>query len=189
MSENPGSKDKSLETLDFIINVLKEHENNLDKTINELSTVVEQTEGAMAELKSKVEESEEKINNLQNDVTNLISYFSHSPMKNLAAEAKQQEPQIQAAPLASSTVIQVFSTLILRCNKWTDFQDLAMHAQKLSFSYTDDEKGFQVNATNGNQMIMYAGALPNLSIILKKWLSGQLDIKEQDILEGFLDRP
>ena len=42
MSENPGSKDKSLETLDFIINVLKEHEMNLDKTIDELSTVVEQ---------------------------------------------------------------------------------------------------------------------------------------------------
>ena len=42
MAANPGSKDKSLEALDFIINVLKEHEQNLDKSISEFASVTEQ---------------------------------------------------------------------------------------------------------------------------------------------------
>ncbi|MGD0450399.1 MAG: DUF948 domain-containing protein [Candidatus Bathyarchaeia archaeon] len=189
MAENPGSKDKSLEILDFIINVLKEHEINLDKTIDDLSTIVEQVGETTVGLRSKVEESEEKINNLQKDVTNLIGCLSSAPKKALPAEESQQEPQIQPAPAVSLAPIPGEPTLILRCNQWSDFQDLAMRAKRLSFNYKEDEKIFQVNAFMGDQMIMYSGALPSLSMILKKWLSRQLDINEPDILEGFLDKP
>ncbi len=189
MAENPGSKDKSLETLDFIINVLKEHEINLDKTIDDLSRVIEQIRDTTAGLKGKVEESEEKINNLQKEVANLIGFLSSAPKKALPAETNQQEPKNQAASVVASTAIQGKPTLILRCNNWSDFQDLAMHAQKLSFSYKEDEKVFQAHAITGNQMITYEGALPNFSIILKKWLSGQLNINDQDILEVSLDKP
>ena len=79
--------------------------------------------------------------------------------------------------------------MILRCNKWSDFQNLAMHPQKLSFSYKEDEKVFQTNAIKENQMIIYEGAIPNFSVILKKWLSGLLNIDEQDILEGSWKSP
>ena len=37
LTKNPQSKDDSLEALDFIVNVLKEHERDLDKFINEVS--------------------------------------------------------------------------------------------------------------------------------------------------------
>jgi hypothetical protein len=189
MAENPDSKDKSLETLDFIINVLKEHEISLDKTIDELSTIVEQIGDTTDELKSKVDGSEEKINNLQKEVANLIGYLSRTPEKALLSEAKQPQPQIQAAPTVSSTVFQGNPALILHCNQWNDFHDLAMHAQKLFFSYKEDEKVFQYQAIVGNQMIIYEGEIPNFSMILKKWLSGQLDILEHDILEGFFEIP
>ena len=66
MAEAPNSKDKALEALDFIINVLKEHEQNLDKSINELATVTEQI-GDTEALNSKVGKVEEKINNLQKE--------------------------------------------------------------------------------------------------------------------------
>ena len=75
----------------------------------------------------------------------------------------------------------------MHCSQWSDFQDLAAHAGELSFNYKEDEKVFQVNALTGNRMIIYTGSLPNFSIILKKWLSRQLDVNEQNILEGFLD--
>ena len=189
MIDNSGSKDKSLETLDFIINVLKEHEKNLDKTIYELSTLVEQIGDTTAGLKNKVEESEEKIDNLQKEIANLIGYLSNPPKKALPAEGSQQEPQIQAAPALSSIIIPGEPSLIVRCNQWSDFQNLAMQAQKLSFSYKEAEKVFEANAIAGNQMmIIYAGVLPNFSIILKKWLSRQLGVNEQDISEGFLDK-
>ena len=188
MADNSSSNDKSLETLDFIINVLKEHEINLDKTIDELSTVVEPMGDTAAALKSKVEESDEKLNNLQKGIANLIAYMSNNSKKSLPVELKQQESQIEAAPLASLTVSQCKPSSILRCIQWSDFQGLAMHPQKLFFSCKEDEKVFQINAITGNQMITYEGALPTFSIILKKWLSGQLNINEQDILEGFLEK-
>ena len=174
MANTPDAKDRSLETLDFIINVLKEHEINLDNTIDELSTVVEQIGEAIAGLKGKVDGSEEKISNLQKEVTNLISNLSNAPKKDLPAEVKQPAPQIQAATAASLVAIHGEHNLILRCNQWSDFQDLAMHAQKLSFSHKEDEKVFQANALTGNQMIIYEGTLPNFSMILKKWLSSTI---------------
>ena len=66
---------------------------------------------------------------------------------------------------------------------------LAINAQTLTFSYTADEKLFQVVALKGNQIIMYDGVTPNSSSIIKKWLSMQLDVNEQNVLEGFLDKP
>src|SRR4030043_1801740 len=78
MSRKPQGKDEALEALDFIVNVLKEHEKDLDRLINELGTVTEQL-GATGELSGKVEKVEERITGLQNEITNLISYLSASP--------------------------------------------------------------------------------------------------------------
>jgi hypothetical protein len=59
----------------------------------------------------------------------------------------------------------------------------------LTFSYEEDMTVFQANALKGNQLIIYVGAFPNFSIILKNWLSLQLDITELNILEGTVDSP
>ena len=64
MAKNPQSKDEALEALDFIVNVLKEHERDLDKLISELATVTEQM-GDTSELTSKVDTVEEKITGIQ----------------------------------------------------------------------------------------------------------------------------
>lgn len=52
MARNSQSKDDALAALDFIVNVLKEHEKDLDKLINELATVTEQL-GETGELNGK----------------------------------------------------------------------------------------------------------------------------------------
>jgi polyhydroxyalkanoate synthesis regulator phasin len=71
MSKKPPSKDEALEALDFIVNVLKEHEKDLDRLINELGTVAERL-GEAGELTAKVEKVEQKIAGLQNEITGLI---------------------------------------------------------------------------------------------------------------------
>src|SRR5208283_2835355 len=181
LTKNPQSKDDSLEALDFIVNVLKEHERDLDKLINELATVTEQL-GDTGELSGKVEKVEEKINSLQKEVTNLITYMSGSaPKEALPAAAKEQTSQAAAVP-----VVQGVASVILRCKQWEDFQTLAFHAQTLSFCYKEDEKVFQADALKGNQIITYNGALPKFSSILKASLSKQLDVPETNILEGVL---
>ena len=181
MAKNPQSKDDSLEALDFIVNVLKEHERDLDKLINELATVTEQL-GDTGELSGKVEKVEEKISSLQKEVTNLITYVSgSSPKEALPAAAKEQKGQTATFPMVYGG-----ASVILRCKQWEDFQTLAFRAQTLSFSYKEDEKVFQADALKGNQIITYSGALPKFSPILKVWLSKELDVPETNILEGVL---
>lgn len=180
MAKDPQSKDEALEALDFIVNVLKEHERDLDKLINELATVTEQL-GETGELVGKVEKVEEKINSLQKEVTNLISYLSSAQRETLHAAAKGQ-----AVETAPATVVQGGPSVILRCKQWEDFQTLSFQAQTLSFSYKEDEKVFQADALKGNQIITYSGTLPKFSPILKTWLSKQLNVPEKNILEGIL---
>jgi len=184
LTKNPGARDDSLEALDFIVNVLKEHERDLDKLINELATVTEQL-GDAGEISVKVEKVEEKINYLQKEVTNLITYMSSNVQKEAlpALEKEQTEQTGQTAPVP---VPQGKPSVILRCRRWEDFQALAFQAQTLSFCYNKAEKVFQADALKGNRIITYSGALPKLSSILKASLSKQLDVPETNILEGVL---
>jgi hypothetical protein len=182
LARNPQSKDDALEALDFIVNVLKEHEKDLDKLINELATVSEQI-GDNGELSGKVEKVEEKIDSLQKEVTNLIGYVSSAPKEALPAVSAKQTNETAPSTVAA---MQSGPSVIMSCKQWEDFQTLALRAQTLSFTYKEEEKVFQAEAIKGNQFITYRGALPKFSNILKMWLSKQLDVPERNIVEGTL---
>jgi uncharacterized coiled-coil protein SlyX len=183
MDKNPQSKDDALEALDFIVNVLKEHEKDLDKLINELATVAEQMDDS-GELSGKVVKVEEKIDTLQKQVTDLIGYFSRTSKEAFPA-AVVREKSNEVEPVTAN-LNQSGPSVILRCSQWEDFQTLAQKSQTLSFNYTEQEKIFQADAIKGNKVFTYNGALPKLSGILKMWLSKQLDIPERSIMEGLL---
>jgi hypothetical protein len=72
MAKNSGSEDKYFEALDFLINVLKKHEQILDKSIQELATLTEYLEYTNA-LCSKVENVEENIVQKSNKLTDSLS--------------------------------------------------------------------------------------------------------------------
>ena len=179
LSKNPQSKDEALEALDFIVNVLKEHERDLDKLINELATVTEQM-GDTGELNNKVEKIEEKICGLQKEVKSLVGYVSGSS-KHVGSNEVSIEPAC-----APTTILVGSQSVTLRCKQWEDFQALAANAQTLSFMYKEEEKLFQAEALKGSQIITYNGPLPKFSVILKSWLSKQLNAPERGILEGAL---
>jgi len=178
MSKKPHSRDEALEALDFIVNVLKEHENDLDRLIGELGTVTGQL-GETGELTCKVENVEEKISVLQTEISGLVNYLSQSEdqkpvsIKETCCDVPKQ-PVVQGPPV------------ILRCKKWDDFQTLAGKAQTLSFMFKDVEKTFQADALKGNQIITYSGPLPSYESLLRMWLSKQLEVSEKQILEGVL---
>ena len=152
MDKNPQSKDDALEALDFIVNVLKEHEKDLDKLINELATVTEQI-GDTGELSSKVQKVEEKIDTLQKQVTNLISSLSGASKEALPIVAATLQPNEAGSALVSAEVARSGPSVVLRCNQWEDFQNLALKAQTISFIYKEQERIFQANALKGNQVI------------------------------------
>jgi hypothetical protein len=188
MAGNPGSKDKSLEALDFIINVLKEHEQNLDKSISEFAIVSEHM-GNTDALNGRIEKVEEKIGSLQKQIANLIGILSNSPKDALSTPARKQDPQTEAACAASVAVVQGGPCVTLHCKQWRDFQSLALNAQTVSFSFKEVEKVFQAEALKGDQLILFSGVLPNFAIILKTWVSRQLGIAEGNVLEGLMDPP
>ena len=186
MADSPGSRDRSLEALDFILNVLKEHEQNLDKSIHEFSTVVEHMGGSSAS-EGELGKIEEKLDGLQKDVVRLTGYLSNAPKASPVA-MKQQEPITKAAPAISPTIAQGMPSAVLDCKQWKDFQMLAIHAQTISFSYKEDSKVFQAEAFKGNNIITYTGALPSFSLILRSWLSHHLATLEQNIFEGSINK-
>ena len=190
MSRKPQSKDEALEALDFIVNVLKEHEKDLDKLINELATVTEAI-GATGELTSKVEKIEERITSLQNEITNLITYISNQPHPTTTTTATamptRETPTTPTTPtqIEQPTAMQG-PPVILRCKQWDDFQSLATQAQTMSFMMKEAERTFQADALKGNQIITYSGEIPKLTPLLKIWLSKTLQISEHKVLEGVL---
>jgi len=192
MSRKIPSKDEALEALDFIVNVLKEHEKDLDRLINELGTITERM-GDTGELSGKVEKVEERLSTLQNEITNLITHLSASREQLPTPQQALHTPaQISPPPLSTSRTqdLEVKETrgppVILRCKIWEDFQNVASQAQTLSFMYREQEKLFQVDAVKDNQIITYSGPLPKETSLLKIWLSKQLDVPEKKILEGIL---
>jgi hypothetical protein len=191
MSKKPQSKDEALEALDFIVNVLKEHEKDLDRLINELGNVTDQL-GETGQLNGKVEHIEEKISNLQDEVTNLLDYMSkrNNTPAPTAPTINNVENRNQVAPAVSVPVftspLQSGPSVILKCKQWEDFQALARQAQTISFTVKEAECVFQVDALKGNQVVTYSGVLPNLPALLKIWLSKQLEVPELTVLEGVL---
>jgi hypothetical protein len=186
MAKEPQSKDEALDALDFIVNVLKEHEKDLDKLISELGTVAGKI-GSAGDLSDKVGRVEQKINGLQNEIASCMKYLSTLPREAppLIQEQKREAGVVQKA--ASTQPLMTHGRqVILRCRQWEDFQNLASQAQAASFTCKDAEKTFQVQAIRGNQIVTYSGELPKLTALLKMWLSKQLDVSEKQVLEGVL---
>jgi len=181
MSKKPPSKNDALEALDFIVNVLKEHEKDLDKLINELGGITERL-GDTGVLSGKIEKVEERLTTLQTEIANLITYLS--PSHEAPPVPTQLTHEQQPEPLQPKEV--QWPPVILRCKQWEDFQTLANQAQTLSFLYKESEKTFQVDALKDNQIITYSGEIPKQITLLKTWLSKQLDIPQKNILEGIL---
>ena len=194
MSRKIPSKDEALEALDFIVNVLKEHEKDLDRLINELGTITEKM-GDTGELSGKVEKVEERLSTLQTEITNLISQLSSSREQTVTMIPQQQaqvypppSSQLPSKPRADEVLTKEMRgpPVILRCKVWEDFQGVAVQAQTLSYMYREPEKIFQVDAVKDNQIITYSGPLPKETSLLKVWLSKQLEVPEKKILEGIL---
>jgi hypothetical protein len=181
MSRKLPSKNEALEALDFIVNVLKEHEKDLDRLINELGNITEKL-GDTGALSGKIEKVEETLTTLQGEITNLITYLSASQETPTILTTPAQEQKLETSPSKEIRGPPV----ILRCKQWEDFQTLAHQAQTVSFLYREAEKTFQADALKDNQIITYSGELPKPTTLLKTWLAKQLDIPEKKILEGIL---
>mgnify|MGYP001071326988 CR=1 FL=1 len=174
MSKKP-TKDEALEALDFIINVLREHEKDLDRLINELGDITQRF-SKTGEVSDKIEKVEERLSTLQTEISTLINYISTAPPRETVGvpPPTPAHPQPRGPPVA------------IRCKKWEDFKTLAQNAETVSFLYKETEKTFQVDALKESQVLTYSGEFPTDTRLLKIWLARELNTPEQKIFEGIL---
>ena len=163
MSKKP-TKDEAFEALDFIINVLKEHEKDLDRLVAELGKTTEKL-GGTGELSEKIEKVEERLSTIQTEISNLINYMSTS----------RDSPAHPHGP-----------AIIVRCKKWEDFKTLSANAETVSFLFKETERTFQIDALKEGKVLTYSGEFPQDTRIFKIWISRELKIPEERILEGAL---
>ena len=184
MSGKSPSKDEALEALDFIVNVLKEHEKDLDKLINELGSVTGQL-GESSEINNKVGMIEEKINSMQNELGGLVKSISLTT---------QQIPTAHPSLVANNQPFQEPKSLtfpenlplLVQCNQLEDFLALSFKPQAVAFSTKENENVITLEALKNNHLIAYNGQEPKINLLLKVFLSKQLGISENQILEGTL---
>jgi hypothetical protein len=163
--ERKQNKNEALEALDFIINVLKEHEKDLDRLISQLGIITESL-GETGEITGKFEQIEGRISTLQEEITNLIKHLG--------------TPQKVTAP---PSVTQKTATVNVQCKQWEDFKNMAAGAETVTFLF-NEENSFQANALKKGRIVSFTGEFPQNSSLLKLWLSKELDIAEDDIIEG-----
>jgi hypothetical protein len=172
MVRKSPSKDEALEALDFIINVLKEHEKDLDRLVGELGTITSSA-GETGEVAEKIDKVEERLSTLQTELETLVSNIS-SPRK-----------PSTTTPMAP-TISGGGPSVIVRCKQWEDFKTLAKGSDTVSFLFKETEKGFQADALKNGRVMTYSGDLPKDSRLLKIWLANELGVDEQQIFEGIL---
>ena len=197
LTQKKPNKNDALEALDFIIAVLKEHEKDLDRLINELGVITEKI-GDKGENSEKIERVENRLSLIQTELSELIKFLSVPGEKPPAALVKAQaEAQVQAqTPLQTSTNTEASQSaayayprgppVIVRCRQWEDFRLLAQGAETVSFLYKDADKGFQADALKNGRVLTFNGALPDNVKLLKAWLSRELGLGEGRIFEGVL---
>jgi hypothetical protein len=164
--ERKPTKNDALEALDFIINVLKEHEKDLDRLISQLGIITESL-GETGEITGKIENIEDRIGTLQGEITNLIKCV--------------------AAPKATVPSYTRGTSVTMKCRQWEDFKNMAAGAETVSYVFKEAENSFQADALANGRVVSYTGEFPQNSSLLKLWLSRELDIDEEAIFEGVLN--
>jgi hypothetical protein len=188
LAQKKPSKNDALEALDFIIAVLKEHEKDLDRLINELGVITEKM-GEKGEFAEKIESVENRLSSIQTELTELIKFLSMPGEKTPAILAKAQEQaqaEVQTKAETTQSAFMRGPPVIVRCRQWEDFKLLAQGADTVSFIYKDTEKSFQTDALKDGRVLTFNGALPDNVKLLKVWLARELATAEGRIYEGVL---
>ena len=162
--DRKSGNNEALEAVDFIINVLKEHEKDLDRLIGQLGIITESL-GETGDISGKIEKIEDRVTMLQEEITGLIKNIS--------------PPKITSSNSHGTPVT-------VNCKRWEDFKKLATSADTISYLFKDNEKTFQANAAKNGRVLSYTGEFPENANLMKLWLSKELNIAEEAIFEGVL---
>jgi len=161
---NKSSRDK-YEEYASVVGGFRTHGKGFMDVIRELRRVVEDSGMGSAE-NEKVGDIETRFSAIQNEISDLIN--------SLPSSAMVREESLRGPPV------------IVRCKQWDDFKTQALNANTVSFLYRAEEKAFQVDALKEGRVYTYSGQMPSDVTFLRAWLSRELFVEENRVLEGIL---
>jgi hypothetical protein len=155
------------ETLDLILNNLREFERDFKRLIGQFQKIGDSSSlhGDMAD---KFNDAKNRLLSVQKEISNVVESI----------------PASATVPTVMTTVVG--PPIIIRCKNWEDFKRQASNADSVSFLYKDEEKAFQVDAVKGTRVFTYSGQLPNGAMLLRTWLSKEVGTGETHVSEGVL---
>ena len=179
-----SSGDKPFDALNTLVNVLVEHEKNLDHLIKGLSTVIGQL-NKNEKINGQMDHIFDKITDTQKEITTFVNNLQDDPPEN-GTPIPTKNTTFETT---TACALQESHKITLHCVQWKDFQNLALQAQTVSFSFKEGEKTFHVYALKNSQIITFAGLIPQISLISKAWLAKQINVSEKLVFEGSLNLP
>jgi len=157
----------SSETLDSILNNLREFERDFKRLISQFQKIGDSSR-LSGEVAEKFESAKKRLYSIQREISNVVE-------------------SVPASDATTSTMTSVVGpTIIIRCKNWEDFKLQASNADNISFLYREEEKAFQVDAVKGSRVYTYSGQLPNGAVMLRMWLSKEVGTEASRVLEGVL---
>lgn len=179
MSGNGQPNGTTLEMLAFVVQALMEHEKAVDKLINGLNKFKDEQSAKGTKLTDKMEGIEARVTDIQAKMDKLKKLAD--AISNAAKARTVEEKPQPACPPDSLTGTQ-------KCRKWEDFQDAAVQADSLRFSYNEEENTFTVEAIKNKKQIIYSGDLPALAVLLKTWFANNLGIGDAESVFAASDK-
>jgi hypothetical protein len=76
--------------------------------------------------------------------------------------------------------------MTIRYKKWEDFKTQSTNATLVSFLPQEEERIFQVYSLKEGKILTYTGEFPQQTKLLRSWLSRELGIPSEKIVEGVL---
>lgn len=159
------TSDEGIEALNHILKSLKKLEPDFKRLTAQLKEVRESSK-LSGEAAQTFESIKEHLSKIHMEISKILNYGTGAA--------------------AGSTISIPSPPMIIRCKHWEDFKSQASNAENLSFLCREEEKTFQVDAVKGSKVYTYSGQLPTTMAMLKTWLSKEMNIEENNIVEGVL---
>jgi len=158
--------ESSSEALDFVLKSLEKFQANFKRLISQLRGIGE-SQGLSVEETEKLKDVKVHLSAFQREISNTVNSLSGLPTTNSLVS-------VRGPPL------------IIRCKNWEDFKRHVLNADTISFLCQEEEKTFQVDAVKGGNVYTYSGEVPSGTALLRTWLSKEVDVEEDEVLEGLV---
>lgn len=154
------------ESLDSVINVLKEYEEYLDELVTRFRKITGKLENVeyTEEFPKKIKKVEKRLSVIEAKISSFLSHIT--------SEKKLISPYSKL--------------LVVRCKNWQEFKTFSVNAELISFLVEDSESFFQVTSLKDGKILTYSGEIPDYTKLLKAWISRELSIENQKVVEGVL---